>query len=162
MGLGLWGMYFGFELCEVVVLLGKEEYFDLEKYQLCLCDYQVLGNIVVEIVWFNCICWENLVLQMYFGFQVYNVWNDCILYFGKCIVDFVNFVLVVVCLDLYEVQEVYFELLLWEFGLFDDVSFQGEDLMNGYCWVWYGKVQWMCIEFWYLLFGIWCVWCVDV
>ena len=32
---------------------------------------------------------------------------------------------------------------------------QGEDLMNGHRWTWYGKNQWMRIEPWHQPFGIW-------
>jgi len=44
---------------------------------------------------------------------------------------------------------------LWELGLPDDAHTQGEDLMNGHRWTWYGKTQWMRIEPWHLPFGIW-------
>src|SRR3546814_10989719 len=40
-------------------------------------------------------------------------------------------------------------------GLPDDAHTQGEDLMNGHRWSWYGKTQWMRIEPWHLPFGIW-------
>ena len=52
-------------------------------------------------------------------------------------------------------QEAHFELPLWELGLPDDAHTQGEDLMNGHRWTWYGKTQWMRIEPWHLPFGIW-------
>ncbi len=89
------------------------------------------------------------------GLQAYNAWNDRILYFGKRTADLANFILVAVSLDPHEAQEAHFELPLWEFGLPDDASLQGEDLMNGHRWVWHGKRQWMRIEPWHLPFGIW-------
>ncbi|WP_132650356.1 alpha-1,4-glucan--maltose-1-phosphate maltosyltransferase [Pseudomonas aeruginosa] len=161
MGSGLWGMYSGFELCEAAALPGKEEYLDSEKYQLRPRDYQAPGNIVAEIARLNRIRRENPALQTHLGFQAYNAWNDRILYFGKRTADLANFVLVAVCLDPHEAQEAHFELPLWEFGLPDDASLQGEDLMNGHRWVWHGKVQWMRIEPWHLPFGIWRVRRVD-
>ena len=100
-------------------------------------------------------------MQTHLGFPAYTPWNDRILYFGKRTADLANFVLVAVCLDPHEAQEAHFELPLWEFGLPDDASLQGEDLMNGHRWVWHGKVQWMRIEPWHLPFGIWRVRRVD-
>lgn len=155
MGSGLWGMYSGFELCEAEPVPGKEEYFDSEKYQLRPRDYQAPGNINAEIARLNQIRRENPALQTHLGFQAYTAWNDNILYFGKRTADLSNFILVAVSLDPHHAQEAHFELPLWELGLPDDADLQGEDLMNGHCWTWHGKVQWMRIEPWHLPFGIW-------
>lgn len=36
----VWGMYCGYEFFEYcVVCEGSEEYLDLEKYELCFCDF---------------------------------------------------------------------------------------------------------------------------
>ncbi|MCJ1887001.1 alpha-1,4-glucan--maltose-1-phosphate maltosyltransferase [Pseudomonas sp. LA21] len=155
MGSGLWGMYSGFELCESAPLPGKEEYLDSEKYQLRQRDYHAPGNIVGEITRLNLIRRENPALHSHLGFHAYNAWNDNILYFGKRTDDLSNFILVAVCLDPDNAQEADFELPLWEFGLPDDASIGGEDLMNGQRWVWHGKRQRMRIEPWTLPFGIW-------
>ncbi|MGG2399907.1 alpha-1,4-glucan--maltose-1-phosphate maltosyltransferase [Pseudomonas sp. SH1-B] len=155
MGSGLWGMYSGFELCEAEPVPGKEEYFDSEKYQLRPRDYQAPGNINAEIARLNQIRRENPALQSHLGFQAYSAWNDNILYFGKRTEDLSNFILVAVSLDPYQAQEAHFELPLWELDLPDDAALDGEDLMNGHRWTWYGKVQWMRIEPWHLPFGIW-------
>lgn len=155
MGSGAWGMYSGFELCEAEPVPGKEEYFDSEKYQLRPRDYQAPGNINAEIARLNQIRRENPALQTHLGFQAYTAWNDNILYFGKRTADLSNFILIAVSLDPHHAQEAHFELPLWELGLPDDASLAGEDLMNGHCWTWHGKVQWMRIEPWHLPFGIW-------
>lgn len=155
MGSGLWGLYSGFEVCESAPVPGKEEYLDSEKYQLRARDYQAPGNIVAEIAQLNRIRRENPALQSHLGLQVYNAWNDQILYFGKRSADGENFVLVAISLDPHQAQEAHFELPLWEMSLPDDAMTQGEDLMNGHTWTWHGKVQWMRIEPWRLPFGIW-------
>ncbi|PRB80447.1 alpha-1,4-glucan--maltose-1-phosphate maltosyltransferase [Pseudomonas sp. MYb185] len=155
MGSGLWGMYSGFELCEAAPLPGREEYLDSEKYQLRPRDWHAPGNIVAEIARLNRIRRDNPALHTHLGFQVYHAWNDNILYFGKRTADLSNFILVAVSLDPFNAQEAHFELPLWEFGLKDDASTHGEDLMNGHTWLWHGKTQWMRIEPWYLPFGIW-------
>ncbi|RON09707.1 alpha-1,4-glucan--maltose-1-phosphate maltosyltransferase [Pseudomonas brassicacearum] len=155
MGSGLWGMYSGFELCESAPVPGKEEYLDSEKYEIRVRDFNAPGNIIAEIAQLNRIRRQNPALHSHLGLQVYTVWNDNILYFGKRIADGSNFILVAVSLDPFNAQEAHFELPLWEMGLPDDAVTQGEDLMNGHRWTWYGKTQWMRIEPWNQPFGIW-------
>ncbi len=155
MGSGLWGMYSGFELCESAPVPGKEEYLDSEKYQIRVRDFTAPGNIIAEIAQLNRIRRQNPALHTHLGLQVYNAWNDNILYFGKRTTDGKNFILVAVSLDPFNAQEAHFELPLWEMGLADDAATQGEDLMNGHRWTWYGKTQWMRIEPWHQPFGIW-------
>ena len=155
MGSGLWGMYSGFELCESAAIPGKEEYLDSEKYQIRVRDYHAPGNIIAEIAQLNRIRRQNPALQTHLGFKAYMSWNDNILYFGKRTPDLSNFILVAISLDPHNAQEANFELPLWELGLPDDAHTQGEDLMNGHRWTWYGKTQWMRIEPWHLPFGIW-------
>jgi starch synthase (maltosyl-transferring) len=155
MGSGLWGMYSGFELCESAALPGKEEYLDSEKYEIRPRDFNAPGNIIAEIAQLNRIRRQHPALQTHLGLQVYNAWNDNILYFGKRTADLESFILVAVSLDPHNAQEAHFELPLWEFGLPDDAATHGEDLMNGHTWTWYGKTQWMRIEPWHQPFGIW-------
>ncbi|MEF9673677.1 alpha-1,4-glucan--maltose-1-phosphate maltosyltransferase [Pseudomonas sp. PCH446] len=155
MGSGLWGMYSGFELCESAALPGKEEYLDSEKYEIRPRDFNAPGNIIAEIAQLNRIRRQHPALQTHLGLQVYNAWNDNILYFGKRTADLESFILVAVSLDPHNAQEAHFELPLWEFGLADDAATRGEDLMNGHTWTWHGKTQWMRIEPWHQPFGIW-------
>lgn len=155
MGSGLWGMYSGFELCEAAAVPGKEEYLDSEKYQIRPRDYRAPGNIVAEIAQLNRIRRQNPALQTHLGFQPYLAWNDNIFYFGKRTEDRSNFILVAISLDPHQPQEAHFELPLWELGLRDDAHTQGEDLMSGHRWTWYGKTQWMRIDPAHLPFGIW-------
>lgn len=155
MGSGLWGMYSGFELCESAPVPGKEEYLDSEKYQIRPRDFTAPGNIIAEIAQLNRIRRQNPALHTHLGLKVYNAWNDNILYFGKRSADGSNFILVAISLDPFNAQEASFELPLWEMDLPDDAVTQGEDLMNGHRWTWYGKNQWMRIEPWHQPFGIW-------
>lgn len=146
MGSGLWGMYSGFELCESAPVLGKEEYLDSEKYEIRPRDFNAAGNIIAEIAQLNRIRRQNPALHSHLGLKLYNAWNDQILYFGKRNAEGDNFVLVAVSLDPFNAQEAHFELPLWELGLADDAATQGEDLMNGHRWTWYGKTQFMRLE----------------
>ena len=155
MGSGLWGMYSGFEICESAAVRGKEEYLDSEKYEIRPRDYQAPGNIVAEIAQLNRIRRLNPALQTHLGFRAYHAWNDNILYFGKSTADLDNFILVAISLDPHNAQEAHFELPLWEFGLPDDASMRGEDLMNSHSWIWHGKTQWMRLDPAQQPFGIW-------
>jgi starch synthase (maltosyl-transferring) len=155
MGSGLWGMYSGFELCESAPVPGKEEYLDSEKYEIRPRDYTAPGNIIAEIAQLNRIRRQNPALQTHLGLQIYNAFNDNILYFGKRSADGSNFILVAVSLDPVNPQEASFELPLWELGLPDDAVTTGEDLMTGHTWNWYGKNQFMRIDPAYQPFGIW-------
>lgn len=155
MGSGLWGMYSGFELCESAPVPGKEEYLDSEKYEIRPRDFTAPGNIIAEIAQLNRIRRQNPALHTHLGLKIYNAWNDNILYFGKRTPDGSNFILVAVSLDPHNPQEANFELPLWEMGLPDDAQTQGEDLMNGHRWTWYGKYQFMRIDPAYQPFGIW-------
>ncbi len=155
MGSGLWGMYSGFEICESAPVPGKEEYLDSEKYEIRPRDYQQPGNIVGEIAQLNRIRRQNPALQTHLGLKVFTCYNDNILLFGKRTADLSNFILVAVSLDPHNAQEAHFELPLWEFGLPDDASLHGEDLMTGHTWTWHGKTQWMRIDPGHQPFGIW-------
>ncbi|WP_404936943.1 alpha-1,4-glucan--maltose-1-phosphate maltosyltransferase [Pseudomonas sp. JDS08PS003] len=146
MGSGLWGMYSGFELCESAPVPGKEEYLDSEKYEIRPRDFNAAGNIIAEIAQLNRIRRQNPALHSHLGLKLYNAWNDQILYFGKRSAEGGNFVLVAVSLDPFNAQEAHFELPLWELGLADAAATQGEDLMNGHRWTWYGKTQFMRLE----------------
>jgi starch synthase (maltosyl-transferring) len=145
-GSGLWGVYSGFELCEAAAIPGKEEYFESEKYEIKLRDWNAPGNIVAEITQLNRIRRENPALQTHLGFRLLNCWNERILLFGKATANLRNYILVAVSLDPHQAQEAHFEIPLWEFGLPDDGALHGEDLMNGDRWTWHGKTQWMRIE----------------
>jgi starch synthase (maltosyl-transferring) len=155
MGSGLWGMYSGFEICEGAPIPGKEEYLDSEKYEIRPRDYTQPGNIIAEIAQLNRIRRQNPALQTHLGIAFYHAYNDNILYFGKRTADRENFILVAVSLDPHNVQEATFELPLWELGLDDNAAVNGEDLMTGHRWTWYGKTQFMRIDPARTPFGIW-------
>jgi starch synthase (maltosyl-transferring) len=138
---GLWGMYSGFELCESAPLPGREEYLDSEKYQIRTRDWNAPGNIVSEISRLNYVRKLNPALHSHLNLRFYNAWNDQVLYYGKATPDRSNFVLVLVTLDPARVQETFFEVPLWEFGLPDNGTLEIEDLMRGQRFVWRGKTQ---------------------
>ncbi|MCC5883178.1 MAG: alpha-1,4-glucan--maltose-1-phosphate maltosyltransferase [Halomonas sp.] len=155
LGAGSWGVYSGFELCEGEPVPGKEEYLDSEKYEIRPRIYTSPGNITYEIAQLNRIRRENPALQTHLGVSFYTVHNERILLFGKRTEAQDNFILAAINLDPFEAQEGVFELPLWEFGLPDDATLQGEDLMNGQRWTWHGKWQSLRLEPWHMPFAIW-------
>ena len=138
---GLWGLYSGFELCESEPLPGREEYLDSEKYQIRQRDWQAPGNIIAEISQLNRIRHENPALQSHLFLRFYNAFNEQVISYGRFTPGLDNFLLILVSLDPHHVQEVQFEVPLWEFGLPDTGALAVEELMRGVQFRWYGKLQ---------------------
>ncbi len=136
-----WGMYNGFEICEGAALPGKEEYLDSEKYQLRAWDFDRPGHIKDDIRFVNRIRLEHPALQQLAGLRFYNAWNDNILYYAKFTADLADFVLFAVNLDPHQPQGAAIEAPLWEFGLPDNATIEGRDLVTGVDFSWQGKTQ---------------------
>lgn len=136
-----YGVYNGFELCEATPRAGKEEYQDSEKYQLRVWDCDRPGHIKDDIRLMNRIRAEHPALRQFTGLTFYNALNDHVLYYGKATPDLSDFVLFAVNLDPDNPQGAAIEAPLWEFGLPDDASIQGSDLVTGDEFVWRGKNQ---------------------
>jgi len=136
-----WGMYNGFEICEGAALPGKEEYLDSEKYQLRAWDFDRPGHIKDDIRFVNRIRQEHPALQQLAGLRFYNAWNDNILYYAKFTADLADFVLFAVNLDPHQPQGAAIEAPLWEFGLPDNATIEGRDLVTGVDFSWQGKTQ---------------------
>jgi starch synthase (maltosyl-transferring) len=143
---GNYGVYNGFELCEAAAIPGREEYLDSEKYEIRAWDWDRPGHIRADIAFVNQLRKENRALQRFTNLTFYNVWNDSILYYGKCTEDLSNFLLFAVNLDPFHPQGAQFEVPLWEFGLNDDATIEAEDLVTGQPFAWHGKMQHMWLD----------------
>jgi starch synthase (maltosyl-transferring) len=137
---GLWGVYNGFELCEARAVPGKEEYFDSEKYQIRVWDYNSIESIITEISQLNRIRRNNTALHSHLGLEFHNAYDDEILFFSK-IADDGNAILVAISLDPFKTHEATIELPLWLFGEPDEGALAAEDLMRDYKFTWHGKYQ---------------------
>jgi starch synthase (maltosyl-transferring) len=145
-----------FELCENrAVRQGSEEYLDSEKYQIRIRDRDAPGNIVAEIAALNRLRKLNPALQSHLGLRFYNAFNDQVLVYGKALASHEDMILVAVSLDPHHVQEVVFEIPLWEWRLPDHGSLAAEDLMRGHRFVWTGKLQRARLDPADLPFAIW-------
>jgi starch synthase (maltosyl-transferring) len=137
---GLWGVYNGFELCEAAPVPGKEEYFNSEKYEIKVWDYDRPGNITAEITKLNQIRRANTALQSHLGIEFLPANNPQVLYFRKFAPDG-NMLLVAISLDPFNIQDATIELPLWRFGIPDDGALAAEDLMRDFAFTWRGKYQ---------------------
>jgi starch synthase (maltosyl-transferring) len=165
---GLWGMYSGFELCESEPLMVadqvKEEYVDSEKFEIRPRDWQQPGNIVAEISRLNALRRNYPALRHHLGVRFYLASNDQVLYFARFNEPLDettpgrfgdSVLLIAINLDPFNTQQANIELPLWEWGLPDDAAVQVEDLMQGYRFVWSGKVQQITLNPQQLPFAIW-------
>ena len=138
---GNYGVYNGFELCEAEAIPGKEEYLHSEKYEIKAWDWDRPGHIRPDIRLMNRLRRHHPALQQFENLTFYNAWNDNILYYGKMTPAKDDFLLFAVNLDPHNAQGANFEVPLWEFGLPDDASVTGEDLVTGQHFTWHGKIQ---------------------
>jgi starch synthase (maltosyl-transferring) len=152
---GLWGVYSGFEQCESEPLPGREEYLNSEKYEIRSRDPNTAGNIIREIAALNRIRKAHSALQSHLGVTFYNAFNDQVLLYGKRAPGSADMILVAVNLDPHNVQEVTFELPLWEWKLPDHGSLYVEDLIRGDRSVRSGKLQRVRLDPADLPFAIW-------
>ncbi len=143
---GNYGVYSGFELCEATPIPGREEYLNSEKYEIKAWDWDRPGHIRPDIRLINRLRNEHPALQSFANVTFYNAWNDNILYYGKAAPEADDFLLFAVNLDPHNAQDASFEVPLWEFGLPDEASIEGRDLVTGANFVWHGKVQHMLLD----------------
>lgn len=134
-----WGIYSGFELCEATPLPGKEEYLDSEKYEFRAWDLERPGNIRQHITALNRIRRENPALHDFRGTQFVNAWNDNVIAYFKRVPGDPSGILVLVNLDPHHVQNCWYEVPMWEFGLPDDAVLVAEDLLLGISFELHGK-----------------------
>jgi len=96
---GTYGIYNGFELLEHQAIPGKEEYFDSEKYEIKVRDWDQPGNIKSYIAGLNRIRRENGALQQTSDLRFVFVEDTNVIGFVKQSVDRTNTVLVAIALS---------------------------------------------------------------
>ena len=89
---------------------------------------------------------EEPALRCFTNLRFYNAWNESILYYGKFTDDLSNFLLFAVNLDPHNPQAADFEVPLWEFGLSDEATIEGHDLVIDRPFRWSGKIQQMLLD----------------
>ena len=139
-----YGIYSGYELWENVPLRpGSEEYFDSEKYQIKVRDYNAPGNLKELIARVNQIRREHPALQQNATLQFYNTDNPQLLAFGKALPDEAgqggDRVYVVASVDTTWEQAGWAQFPTWELGLDPRQTYVVEDLLDGAQYTWRGE-----------------------
>ena len=137
----VYGIYSGFELCEVAAVPGKEEYLNSEKYEYKVWDWDRPGNITDYVTAINRMRREHPALHEYDNLRFYPTDDDNILCYGKVTADRSDIVLVVVNLDPFQPHESAIHLPLHDFGIEPDEQYRAIDLLSGETFLWTGGHQ---------------------
>ncbi len=142
----VYGIYSGFELCEATPIPGKEEYFDSEKYDFKVWDWDRPGNIRADIANINRIRKAHPALHEYDNLRFYWADNDNILVYGKQTPDKRDNILVVVNLDPFQTHETMIHFLLDDFDMPLDEQYEAHDLISGERYFWTGSSQYVRLD----------------
>ncbi len=143
---GVYGIYNGFELCENRAIPGREEYLNSEKYEYKVWDWDRPGNIKDFISRINWIRRENPALHEFDNLRFYGASSNEVLFYGKMTPDRQNMIFVAVNLNPFDVREAGVEFPLHDMGLWDDASFEAEDLISGRKHFWKGAWQYVRLD----------------
>ena len=136
----LYGMYSGYELSENVPYAeGSEEYFNSEKYELKVRDWNAPGNHVGLITTINRLRREHPALQLYTNLRFYPADDPNILFYGKMTPDRSDVVLVAVNLDPFATHSARVELPLAELGLGEDQPYKLHERLTDTWQEWRGR-----------------------
>ena len=139
-----YGIYSGYELWENLPLRpGSEEYFDSEKYQIKVRDYNAPGNLKELIARVNQIRRDHPALQQNATLQFYNTDNPQLLAYGKALPGEAgrpgDRVYVVASMDTTWEQSGWAQFPTWELGLDPRDTYVIEDLLDGATYTWRGE-----------------------
>lgn len=135
----VYGMYSGYEICENSPVQGKEEYFNSEKYELKIRDFNQEGNIQYYIRTINNIRRDNPALHDYTNLRFHHSENDSVLCYSKITEDKSNMIFVVVNIDPYQQHSSIVEVPIEDFGIKSDETYQVHDLLHDDRYLWTGS-----------------------
>ena len=129
-----------FELCENrPIRPGSEEYLDSEKYQIRIWDINNPNSLRDLITHMNGIRRSSPALQSNRGLRFHRVDNGQLIAYSKVSEDRSDTILTVVNLDPVNTQAGWVNVVLEEFGLGTDESYQVHDLLTDAGYVWHGS-----------------------
>lgn len=137
----VYGMYNGYELCEATPVPGKEEFFNSEKYEYKVWDWDRPGNIKDFITKINRIRRDNPALHEFENLRFYPSDDDNILFYGKMTNDRTNMVFFVVNLDPFDPHVAEIEFPLEAMGLLPGQTFQVDELLTSRRHLWRNAKQ---------------------
>ena len=142
-----YGIYSGFELAEHVPLRdGSEEYFDSEKYQIRVRDFDQSGALTALIAGVNEIRREHPALQRDWGLRFHDTDNPNLICYSKRSEDGADLVVVVVNLDPGGMQHGFVKLPLPAWGMASSASFEVVDLLSSERYLWRGESNYVRLD----------------
>ena len=142
-----YGIYSGFELAEHVPLRdGSEEYFDSEKYQIRVRDFDQSGALTALIAGVNEIRREHPALQRDWGLRFHDTDNPNLICYSKRSEDGADLVVVVVNLDSGGMQHGFVKLPLPAWGMASSASFEVVDLLSSERYLWRGESNYVRLD----------------
>lgn len=142
----VYGVYSGFELCENEAIPGKEEYYNSEKYDFKVRDWNAPGNIKAIITRLNKIRRENSALHDYTNLRFVHTENPNVLGYYKMNATGTNIIVTVVNLDPFHRQDTFIDLPLEQFGIGHNDLYQVHDLLNDEHYLWRGVRNFVLLE----------------
>src|SRR5437588_6365914 len=131
------GIYSGFELCEnQAVAPGSEEYFNSEKYEIKVRDWNQPGNLREFIARINRIRRDNPALQELTNLRFLPSDNEQIIFYSKSTADKSNIILVAVNLDPFSPQACTATVPPAELGIAPGSTYPVTDLLTGARYTW--------------------------
>ena len=142
-----YGIYSGFELAENVPLRdGSEEYYDSEKYQIRVRDFDQPGTLAELIARVNEIRREHPALQRDWGLRFHDTDNPHIICYSKRSEDGSDLVVMVVNLDAGGMQHGFVTLPVTAWGLTPGASFEVVDLLSSERYLWRGESNYVRLD----------------
>jgi starch synthase (maltosyl-transferring) len=138
----VYGMLAGYELVENEPHPKKEEYWNSEKYQFKVRDWNKTGNIIPFVTKLNAIRKDNPALHQYNNLKFHHSDNDNIIVYSKSYKN--NHILFIVNLDGYQSQSGWVQLNSNAFGLAN--SYEVEDLLDGQMYKWEGNHNFVILD----------------
>lgn len=141
-----YGMVNGYELCENEPHPTKEEYWNSEKYDFKVRDWNQAGNIKEWVKLFNDLRHKHTALQEYDNLRFHECDNDQIMVYSKRDPNTFNTLLFIVNWDIEAVQSGKVHLHLEELGLEEGQSYQVHDEISGETYQWQGSENFVILD----------------
>jgi starch synthase (maltosyl-transferring) len=140
--IGIYGPVFEQMISEPIV--GKEEYYMSEKFQLCNYDWFKENRVIDMIAQINNIRKENEAYQQTNNIRFCETGNDNLIAFYKWNQEKTNETLTVISLDAHHTQSGSVQIPMNELNMHHGQKIEVEDLITKNCYNWYN--EWNYVE----------------
>lgn len=142
----MWGIYSGFELCENTNIPGTEEYYNSEKYEIRVRDFNLEGNIREHIAMLNRIRKENRQLQHFGNVEFLDGDNPNIIAYMRWADDPEDPLVIIVNINPFENHSGSVRIPLWKIGIPYDRPYRVKDLRSGEVYEWNGEYNYVMMK----------------